>query len=60
MISFMPKATVQAAIGSLPLAFGFPNGELILALSVLSILLTASLGSIAIQKTQVSLPTTKK
>lgn len=59
-ISFVPKATVQAAVGSLPLAFGFPNGELILALSVLSILLTAPLGSIAIQKTQITLLTTKK
>ena len=54
-ISFTPKATVQAAIGSLPLAFGFPQGELILALSVLSVLLTAPIGAIAIQKTQARL-----
>ena len=44
-----PKATVQAAVGAVPLAMGVPSGELILALSVLSIMLTAPLGSVAIR-----------
>lgn len=47
-ISYMPKATVQAAIGALPLAYGVPHGELILALAVLSIIITAPLGAIGI------------
>ncbi|MDR5659485.1 cation:proton antiporter [Serpentinicella sp. ANB-PHB4] len=51
MISFVPKATVQAAIGAVPLAAGVPAGELILALAVLSIVITAPLGAIGIQAT---------
>lgn len=43
--SYMPKATVQAAIGSIPLAEGVKNGNIILALAVLSILITAPLGA---------------
>ncbi len=46
--SFMPKATVQAAIGAIPLAYGFPNGLLILTVAVLAILLTAPVGAILI------------
>ena len=49
MIAFSPKATVQAAAGGLPLAAGAMMGEEILALAVLSILLTAPLGAIGIQ-----------
>jgi NhaP-type Na+/H+ or K+/H+ antiporter len=45
-ISYLPKATVQAAIGAIPLTLGLPNGELILAIAVLSILLTAPIGAI--------------
>ncbi|MGQ9836454.1 MAG: cation:proton antiporter domain-containing protein [Cyanobacteriota bacterium] len=41
----MAKATVQAAIGGIPLAQGIPGGEVILALSALAILLTAPLGA---------------
>lgn len=41
IIAYLPKATVQAAIGSIPLAMGIPEGELILALAVLAILSTA-------------------
>lgn len=44
-LSFLPKATVQAALGSIPLSLGFPHGELLLAISVMSILLTAPLGA---------------
>ena len=42
------KATVQAAIGAVPLAQGIPGGETILAISALSILVTAPLGAWAI------------
>lgn len=48
MIAYTPKATVQAAIGGVPLALGLPQGEVILAVAVLSILITAPLGAIAI------------
>ncbi|OWZ83762.1 potassium transporter [Natranaerobius trueperi] len=47
-ISYSPKATVQAAMGGVPLAMGLPNGELILALSVLAIIYTAPLGALGI------------
>lgn len=48
MIAYWPKATVQAAIGGVPLALGVANGEVILAIAVLAILLTAPLGAVAI------------
>lgn len=51
MITYCPKATVQAAIGSIPLAMGLPCGELILSIAVLSILITAPLASFAIDLT---------
>ncbi len=46
LMSYLPKATVQAAIGSVPLANGIAGGELMLALAVLSILITAPFGAI--------------
>ncbi|GMT42973.1 MAG: potassium transporter [bacterium] len=48
VISYIPKATVQAAIGAVPLEMGVRGGEVILAVAVLSILLTAPLGAIGI------------
>ena len=48
MIAYTPKATVQAAIGAIPLATGVSQGPMILALAVLSIVLTAPLGAAAI------------
>lgn len=48
MIAFIPKATVQAAIGSLPLAMGLSCGNLVLTAAVLAILITAPLGAFAI------------
>ena len=45
MISALPKATVQAAIGGVPLAMGLPFGELILTIAVVSILITAPIGA---------------
>ncbi|MDA3956392.1 cation:proton antiporter [Oceanispirochaeta sp.] len=49
VIAYLPKATVQAAMGSVPLAAGLAEGELILALAVLAILFTAPLGLIGIR-----------
>lgn len=45
LIAYLPKATVQAAIGGVPLALGLPAGELILTVSVLAILITAPIGA---------------
>lgn len=45
LIAYSPKATVQAAIGAVPMALGLPSGELILTVSVVSILLTAPMGA---------------
>ena len=44
VIAYLPKATVQAAIGSVPLAMGPPCGALVLSVAVLAILITAPLG----------------
>lgn len=48
IVAYVPKATVQAAIGAIPLAAGVASGELILAVAVLSILLTAPIGAFGI------------
>lgn len=49
VIAYTPKATVQAAIGGVPLAMGLDDGEMILSMSVLAILVTAPLGAIGIK-----------
>ena len=46
IIAYSPKATVQAAIGSVPLAMGLPCGQIVLTVAVLAILITAPLGAI--------------
>lgn len=46
VIAYLPKATVQAAIGSVPLSLGLPCGQMVLSVAVLSILITAPLGAI--------------
>lgn len=51
MVAYLPKATVQAAIGAVPLAMGVEGGDLMLSLAVLSIVLTAPIGAIAIKLT---------
>ncbi|EQJ43360.1 sodium/hydrogen exchanger family protein [Clostridioides difficile P31] len=51
MIGYIPKATVQAAIGGVPLAMGIASGQLILTLAVLAILITAPLGAFGIDVT---------
>lgn len=48
VVAYSPKATVQAAIGGLPLAMGLACGHTVLAIAVTSILLTAPVGSVAI------------
>lgn len=51
MIAYMPKATVQAAIGGLPLAMGLSCGNIVLTVAVLAILVTAPLGAFLIDLT---------
>lgn len=51
MIAYTPKATVQAAIGSIPLSMGLACGQLVLTVAVLSILITAPLGALGIDLT---------
>lgn len=48
MLAYTPKATVQAAIGGIPLALGFTCGDLVLTVAVLAIVLTAPLGAFVI------------
>ncbi|MEG2583420.1 MAG: sodium:proton antiporter, partial [Oscillospiraceae bacterium] len=48
MVAYMPKATVQAAIGAIPLAMGLSCGKIVLTVAVLSILITAPLGAFGI------------
>lgn len=49
MIAYCPKATVQAAIGSIPLTMGLSCGNIVLTVAVLSILITAALGAFFIE-----------
>ena len=51
MIAYLPKATVQAAIGSVPLAMGLPCGQIVLSVAVVAILLTAPIGAFGIDVT---------
>lgn len=48
-IAYLPKATVQAAIGAIALAAGIPSGNSILTVAVLAILITAPLGALGIE-----------
>lgn len=50
-ISYLPKATVQAAIGGIPLAMGVTAGNVILTVAVLAIMITAPLGAIGMDRT---------
>lgn len=50
MVGYMPKATVQAAIGGVPLAAGLGCGKIILTVAVLAILITAPLGAFGIER----------
>lgn len=51
VIAYLPKATVQAAIGSVPLAMGLSCGNIVLSVAVLAILITAPLGAIGMDLT---------
>ena len=51
VIAYLPKATVQAAIGSVPLSLGLSCGKTVLSVAVLAILITAPLGAIGIDRT---------
>lgn len=51
VIAYLPKATVQAAIGSVPMAIGLSCGQIVLSVAVLAILITAPLGAIGMDMT---------
>ena len=51
MIAYTPKATVQAAIGSVPLSLGLPCGQIVLSVAALAILITAPLGALGMDST---------
>lgn len=51
MLAYTPKATVQAAIGAVPLSMGLACGNTVLTMAVLAILITAPFGALAIEKT---------
>lgn len=50
VIAYLPKATVQAAMGAVPLSMGMPCGKLILSVAVVAILLTAPVGALGIDR----------
>lgn len=50
ILAYLPKATVQAAIGSVPLSMGLESGQIIITTAVLGILITAPIGAICIDK----------
>ena len=50
MVAYTPKATVQAAIGAIPLAMGLACGQSVLTVAVMSILITAPFGAICVDK----------
>lgn len=60
VIAYLPKATVQAAIGSVPLALGLPCGQIVLSTAVLAILITAPLGAAGMDLTYRYLLTKKE
>ena len=51
VIAYMPKATVQAAIGGVPLSMGLACGNIVLTVAVLAIIITAPLGAFLIDLT---------
>lgn len=60
IIAYIPKATVQAAIGSVPLAMGLACGQIVLSVAVLAILITAPLGAIGMDISYQKLLTQQK
>ena len=57
MMAYTPKATVQAAIGGIPLALGFACGDTVLTVAVLAIVITAPVGALAIDRSYKNLLT---
>ena len=55
MMAYTPKATVQAAIGGIPLSMGLSCGDVVLTIAVLAIVITAPLGAFAIDSTYTTL-----
>lgn len=51
MLAYLPKATVQASIGAIPLSMGLSCGNMVLTVAVLSILITAPLGALCVDNT---------
>lgn len=51
MLAYTPKATVQAAIGGVPLSYGLACGNNVLTLAAISIMITAPIGAILIDNT---------
>lgn len=60
MIAYTPKATVQAAIGSMPLSMGLDCGKTVLTVAVIAIIITAPLGAFGIDATYKNLLATRK
>lgn len=58
MIAYTPKATVQAAIGAIPLSMGLKVGDMALTVAVISILITAPFGAIMVDNLYKKLLTT--
>lgn len=57
VLGYLPKATVQAAIGGVPLAMGLGCGQIVLTVAVIAILVTAPLGALAIDRSYTKLLT---
>lgn len=55
MLAYLPKATVQAAIGAIPLSMGLACGQIVLTVAVLSILITAPLGAVCVDNLYIRL-----
>lgn len=60
MVAYTPKATVQAAIGGIPLAMGLECGQMVLTIAVLSILITAPFGAICMDRLYMKLLSKKE
>ena len=60
VLSYLPKATVQAAIGGVPLAMGLGCGQIVLTVAVIAILVTAPLGALAIDRSYTKLLTQRR
>ena len=60
VIAYLPKATVQAAIGSVPFAAGLPCGKIVLSVAVMAIIITAPLGAFGMDFTYKKILTREK